>query len=433
MRWGALLVGCVVAACGGGTGVDIEIAAPTGVPVDRVELWVAYDQCYDCPNGIAWTQDDRASGDIYFLRDEGLIQAEPRGDTFVLHLDAAQGNADPPWVAIVGYDKDKASAVRVLHDVHIPSTKVVVWKVDLYPAAPASTDVATAPKDAAIDHRAHVWNRAPTPELPAPTGCLAYQKWTGSEWETEYFVPKTDPDCDGVPPEKECSEFWYQYKPFGRCVTDAGTTLPGACIIGNSPCADGVSSDSTCREEPAKPITCLPDAVCAKCAGEIPADFCAPSAIDDAITNDTTFHYHCGFDATAEGTACQQILQKVTLRAPMLSATCASPLMHFVDDPFGNPQSSLVFGTAPNVAKFTAHATTEPCVFDVTWEAGTVQAFIGNVSFLLEVPYTNGTRALYPVQITPTNQTITCALPPPVHECLPGGPIDDGVAACATY
>ena len=43
MRWGALLLACVLAACGGGTGVDIDIIVPGDAKITRVELWVAYD------------------------------------------------------------------------------------------------------------------------------------------------------------------------------------------------------------------------------------------------------------------------------------------------------------------------------------------------------------------------------------------------------
>jgi len=38
MRSGALLIACVVAACNSGTGVDIDIYAPEGVKVHRVDV-----------------------------------------------------------------------------------------------------------------------------------------------------------------------------------------------------------------------------------------------------------------------------------------------------------------------------------------------------------------------------------------------------------
>src|SRR5688572_20795401 len=159
-----------VAACGG-TGIDIEIFVPDGTNVDRVELWVAYEYCTDCPNGVAWTQTERATGDILFLRDEMLIKAEPIGEKWVLHLDADAADSEPHSIAVVGYEGTKVSAVRVLPDVYIPTSSVRIWRVYLAPAGLATTKVDLAPVDG-IDHRAHVWAREPTPELTQPTGCL---------------------------------------------------------------------------------------------------------------------------------------------------------------------------------------------------------------------------------------------------------------------
>lgn len=432
MRGGALLVVCAVAACGG-SGVDVQIIAPDGMQLDRVELWVAYDPCYDCPNGIAWQSDgERASGDIYYLRDEALVTAAPQGDRWVLHLEAVAGNRDPGWIAVAGFHGDQVAAIEVLRDVHIPSTTVAIWQVYLHAAEPASTDVTTAPSDAARDHRALVWARPPTPALAEPTGCLAYQAWNGDAWDTEYFVPPSDPDCDGIPPETECSEYWYQYKPLGRCVTDAGATLPGACVVGRSPCADGITSDRTCGEDPPALPTCLPDEVCSTCGDEVPADACVSDAIGAGIATDTLLHYHCYFDANGEGAPCPD--QAALLQFPIANATCATPLLHYLDRPFTEPQSVLVFGTAPAQVKLSLTTDTSmPCHYALNWIAGTQDTFASGLTFLVEVPYTNGLRALYPVEILPSNQTITCTDPPAPHTCEPGGPTDDGLVRCAEH
>jgi hypothetical protein len=424
MRWGALMV-CVAAACGGGTGVDIDIFVPDGVKVDRVELWVAYDYCSDCPNGIAWNQSDRATGNIYFLRDEGLIKAEARDGRFVLHLVAAAGNSDPPWVAIVGYEGGKATAVRVLRDVHIPTSKVVIWQVDLHPAADASTDVDMPPADATRDHRVHVWNRAPTSALPEPTGCLAYQRWDGSTWKTEYFVPKSDPDCDGIPPEKECSEYWYQYKPIGGCITNQAIQLPGSCVIGLSPCADGVTSDKTCGADPTRPLTCLPDAFCHDCGDQIPADTCIAQSVGDS----TLVHFDCSYPATDGGAPCTE--EHALVQMPFTQALCGSPVLHYVEKPFTEPQGSLVFGTSPAQVKFTAKPSAGgPCLIDIVWTGGTTETFKDGITFLLDVPYDNATRTIVPVTVSPSNQTIVCGTTAPT-QCVPSGPNPDGVAGCS--
>jgi hypothetical protein len=433
MRSGALVVACVVAACGGGTGVDIDVFVPSDLKLDRMELWVAYSQCYDCPNGVAWTQTERASGNIYFLRDESVIRAVEQGDRWVLHLDATTDNSRPPWLAIAGFAGSKVVAIKVLRDVHIPLSTVVRWQVDLDPADPATTDIATPPSDLTLDHRAHVWARGPTPDLPEPTGCLAYQRWNPDEtsWNTEYFVPASDPDCDGIPVEKECSEYWYQYKPLGRCVTDTTLQLNGTCVVGLSPCADGVTTDRTCGPDPTHPITCAPDVVCGKCSDMIPADTCVASAVDDGIAANSMLHFDCAFDATTNGTPCAD--QHAILQLPRANTVCSQPVMHYLDRPFTDPQSSLVFGSGADQIKLVVNETAEPCVMNLYWTGGTKQTFAAGVSFLLEVPYSNGLHALYPIEVTPTNQTVTCSPTPITRACETGGPttIPDGLLRCA--
>ncbi len=434
MRGGVILVACLLTACGG-SGVDVEIFAPEGVELDRVQLWVAYDDCGDCPNGIAWTASgDRASGSIHFLRDEALVSAEPHGDAWVLHLEADASEREPRWIAVAGYRGDQVAAIRVLRDLYIPSTTPAIWRIQLHEAQPASADVTSPPGDAARDHRALAWARPPSAASAEPTGCLVYQKWDGESWETEYFVPPSDPDCDGFPPEKECSEYWFDYEPLGRCVTDAGPIVPEACMAGMSPCADGVTSDRTCSVETSQtqaPPTCLPDAVCAECADEIPADTCVGDAIEAAIANDSTLHFHCDFDATSEGTPCLE--QKMLLKAPMLQASCGSGALHDLDRPFTDPRNALVYGVDAAQVTFTLTPGSVTCQYVVTWTGGSNDTFANGITFLLEVPYSNGMRALYPIQVKPTNEPITCDPVPLPRTCEPGGPLDDGVVLCAAH
>ncbi|HEX5057885.1 MAG TPA: hypothetical protein VFV99_00940 [Kofleriaceae bacterium] len=434
MRWGALLVAYVLAGCNSGTGVDIDIYAPDGVKVDRVELWIAYDQCGDCPNGVAWNDKERTSGGIYFLRDEALIRAEPRPDRFVIHLDAKPGFEDPAWITFVGYDGDKVTAIKALQpedNTFIPTSEVVIWKMDLHPADVAINDVDTPPP---TDHnwRGLVWNRAPTSALAEPTGCLVYQKWDGAAWRTDYLVPKTDPDCDGIPPEKECSDFWYQYKPNGSCVSSMTPMFDGTCVIGRSPCADGVTSDTTCGLDTARSPTCLPDAFCAYCDDTIPADTCIEHAVEQGYANAVLPHYDCGFDATPEGTPCLD--QHATLQLPYVLSACGTIQMHTLDKPFTEPQSSLTFGVAPDAVTFMAKlrtSTSEPCVVDVYWTGGITDTFKDGITFLLEVPYDNGTRAMYPVNVQPTGNPISCPNQPLPLPCLVDGPTNDNVITCA--
>jgi len=430
MRWAAVLV-ALVAACDG-TGLDIDIFVPSGTTVDRVEVWVAYDQCTDCPNGIGWTQTARATGDIFYLKDEKLIAAEPRGDRWVLHLDVVPGLGDPRSISFVGFSGDLVTAIKVLPYPHIPMSRVEIWEVTLNPAAPATTDLAP-PSDPSLDERAHVWARQPTIDIPRPTGCLVYQKWSGTRWTTEYVVPRSDPDCDGYAIEKECNEFWYQYKPEGSCVSDQivmSSAMP--CVLGVSPCADGVTSDKTCSHEPGGLTSCVPDAICDKCMGQIPAEACAPSAARDAHVANTLFHYDCDVDATNDGTNCLD--QHVTVQLPYSTRICGTVAMHSIDKPFSEPQGSLMYGTPPATVKLQAvlrNITANPCVVDIYW-FGATALFKPGLLFVLEVAYDNGTRAFYPIEMKTSSITITCSQVV-LKSCLPSGPTSDGVTACSRF
>jgi hypothetical protein len=433
MRRGALLLGGVLAACGGGSGVDIDIFVPGDLALDRVELWVAYEECADCPNGVAWTQGERATGDINFLRDETVIKAVELGDRWVIHLDASDSYyGQPSWLAIAGFAADKVVAVKLMQDVRIPVSTVVTWQVYLHPAAPASTDLATPPADLALDHRAHVWARLPTNEVAEPAGCLAYQKWMvdTSTWSTEYFVPKSDPDCDGVPIEKECSEYWYQYKSIAACVNNVTSQVGTSCVVGLSSCTDGVTTDRTCLFDAAQ-MMCATDLVCVKCAGMIPADTCVAGAIDEGIDANSMLHFDCDFDATADGKPCFD--QHVILQVPRANTSCSQPVMHYLDRPFTDAQTSLAFGSGADLVKFTVSQTSETCVFKLYWVGGTQVAFADGARFLLDVPYSNGKRLLYPIEVRPTNQTVTCGGATTPRACETGGPTatNDGMLHCA--
>jgi hypothetical protein len=325
---------------------------------------------------------------------------------------------------------DQVVAVKVLRNVRIPASTVVTWQVYLHPAHEATTDLATPPSDPGLDHRAHVWARQPTTALAEPSGCLAYQDWDGTTWDTEYFVPKTDPDCDGFPVEKECSEYWFQYKPLGRCVTHAQNVIPTACVVGASPCADGVTSDKTCGPAQDRPITCLPDAFCNYCGDQIPADTCIAQAVEQGDAANALSHYHCNLDAQASGAPCAD--QHAAIQLPWVSALCGTPELHTLEKPFTEPQSSLTFGVAPNQVKFVPVVRpSAPCLVDLYWTGGTSEVFKDGITFLLEVPYDNSTRAVYPITVSPSGTVATCSINPVVNICQPSGPTNDHVGLCA--
>ena len=61
--------------------------------VDRVELWVAYDQCSDCPNGVAWTQTEQTIDNIEAILTEAgsSLDRIVKTTVFLASLDDFQG------------------------------------------------------------------------------------------------------------------------------------------------------------------------------------------------------------------------------------------------------------------------------------------------------------------------------------------------------
>jgi hypothetical protein len=115
-----------------------------------------------------------------------------------------------------------------------------------------------------------------------------------------------------------------------------------------------------------------------------------------------------------------------------MGAMCGNPTMHYLDRPFTDGQSALLFGAAPDEVKLSAKLNqSAPCLLDIHWLGGTSQGFGDGVTFLLDVPYDNATRAIYPVTISATTTPVLCNGTPVVTACLVEGPTTDRVGRCA--
>ena len=80
--------------------------------------------------------------------------------------------------------------------------------------------------------------------------------------------------------------------------------------------------------------------------------------------------------------------------------------------------------------RISATTPTADCALEIFWLAGKLDAFPMGITFLLEVPYTNGKNAIYPVTISATGQTIQCTALP-INACKLDGPTTDHVGLCA--
>ena len=373
MRWGVVALVCV-AACGG-QGVDLEVDAD--VAFDRVELFIAYDHCYEkngnpCEQGIGWPdQIARPPGSVFVLRDdERLISTTKIVDgAAVLHLEASAGFEEPKAIAIAAYEGTRVVAATIVWDARIPIHSAERWKVHLQTTDVASTKTNVAPGAEAPNHRALAWPREVGPDLPDPSdyaGCFVFQEWTGSEWDSKYFVPETDMDCDGAPPD--CTPYWNHYNPmFARCA--AKQAVSSFCVLGTPTCS-GETPGTMCA--PNMPMTCLPAQVCASCEGAPDLDGCVKNLLDAGISSTLT-GAKCRFqvDSNTQG-PCTTSMYGSTAQLD-LPVPCPNAMAVLRDPsmPLSAGSSTI---TTPEGAVYEVTATSDltTCTVGIAWKSGPV-------------------------------------------------------------
>lgn len=431
MRWWALALSCV-AACGG-QGLDIEVHADA--PFDAVELYIAYDTCRDC-GGVAWpnaTQSTDAES-VYLLKgDEKVVRTTDLvGDNAVIHLEAADGFEQTTAIAIVGYKAGEIMGIQVLYDKQIPRDDQEKWLVDLRGITRASTDVSTSPKPGEPAYRALAWPREQSPTLPDPTGyasCLAYQEWQGDSagWKTQFFVPETDTDCDGTPPD--CDPLW-AHRPLGtaKCVSHPSAVgLTNACVVGTKTCIDETSAQACTPST--TPLTCIPNNVCDLCKdadnllscfkGNVPQPSMFPtmSAVPMLV---------CPFitdpnSPTTNGPCIQSQFnaEHMTFAVPGV-CDAANAVLRPLTAPFsGGAQSMLIGGTA--LVSVHATAGTSTCSIGLDWTEGEGQ----NPQTVLLALQFGAKQVLIPVYIGFKNNATCPASPQPCMQ-LGNWPPDGG-------
>ncbi|NVB84470.1 MAG: hypothetical protein HOV81_39210 [Kofleriaceae bacterium] len=371
MRWGVIALAC--AACGG-QGVDLEIDAE--VTFDRVELFVTYDVCRDdngaaCDQGIGWpNQTSRPPGTIYVLRDDEKLISSTKidGGSAVLHLEAASGFEDTKAIAVAAYQGNKVVAATVLWSPRIPLHSAERWKVHLDTTEDASVKLHEDPGDKP-HHRALAWPREASPDVPDPSdyaSCFVYQEWNGSEWDSKYFVPESDMDCDGSPPD--CTPFWNHFDPeAARCVTK--TPVAGFCALGTPACA-GETPGTTCT--PTTPGTCMPQEVCAQCGDATDLAAC----IRDQVTNATSLdalltRAECTFrfETNVPGPCMTPFGNQASF---VLAVPCTSnpnPVLRDPAMPFSGG-SAMVMTPDGSTYAVSAEGDNTACAFTVEWKAG---------------------------------------------------------------
>jgi hypothetical protein len=268
MRWAAFLC---LAACGGGTGVAIEIRSER--PLDSVEVFIGdqtvcevrEDGTKDCELGVAWLPNQIVPpGTTYKTRrkDDGIearVEAVKVGDTFEVQLQALTGYADPRVIVFIGFSQGEPVAVaRLVEYEHarIPTNSSERWVVQLTPATLAGPTYFDAPDLGAPPWRAAVWGRDNVSDPANAARCAVLQEWHEGdhEWKGTFVVPESDPDCDGVDPE--CDPYYFHVNEridaadATRCLARDTTLTPTPCMLGTTTCRDGTSDDRACTLTP---------------------------------------------------------------------------------------------------------------------------------------------------------------------------------------
>jgi hypothetical protein len=425
-----------VAACGGGQGVDLEIRGDN-VALDSVEIYIAYDKCHNADDseceGVAWPQaQDRVPGTVYVLKgDEKVVRTDDLVDgAATIHLEAAAGYEYTKAIAIVGYQGGRAVGVKLIHGAIIPLHDEEKWMVRLDEVGPATTDVTTPPAETAPQRRIHTWLREQSPTLPDPTGyagCLAYQRWSGTEWEISYFVPESDTDCDGAPPD--CDPLW-AHAPLGaaKCVTHpTATTLANACVLGTETCSDEMSTQACTPVS--TPLICMPDVVCANCAASDSLLTCIKEQVSSTSGSTPSVPVmNCAFipdpnAVTTPNGPCEQTQvggERMTFSVP---GVCSSTnpanlaLLRPMAAPFSGGSATITVG---GTATMTVHATpgTNNCNISIDWTGGE-----GKTPQVVLLALQYGARqVLIPVSIG--FKTATCPISP--LPCEPSGNWPEG-------
>jgi hypothetical protein len=411
----ALAVMSLLAACGGGQGVDLEVTSE--VAIDRVELFFATDHCYKedgtlC-DSLAWeTAMPRVPGEVYVMKgDENIVAtSEFKGERAVMHLEATPEFRDPKYLAIIGFKGDTAVAYALMVQPHIPANTAETWRLQLRSALPGTHDVTVPPAAGERYERVQAWKRERVENANELSRCLALQFWEEDkhEWGGLFIVPASDPDCDGR--LIECDPLHANFNVGGGavgCVTTVASLPNTPCVVGSSLCADGASRTGACNPTTLDGLLCVPQEICNVCGDDAGLEACAMTSIKG---NDAVSGVACSFSGTDNGTSCGPGFDGSWSRIH-LPVQCSAVEVRSIAAPFSSsgPQTVAPVGSA-SISVFTDSSSGTGCMIDLKWSSGT--AIAGDSAtfvFMVKGAGTTNTLAL-PVRILFTQNYASCSV-----------------------
>jgi hypothetical protein len=418
-----LAIASIAAACGG-EGVALQITSEE--PIDRVELFVVSEECsgddISCMTGVGWdTHLTPPAGDVRYMLDDKVIETTLfDGDsTAVLSLEVASEAFQPQAIALVGFREGQPVAATMLKNVRVPTSRQEIWHVHLSQAGSVADPRLPPSTDGEV--RVHRWPRR-NHEI-GHAGCLVFQLWDADrmQWQSHYFVPKSDPDCDDQP--VECDAHWFDRNvgEIASCVTDTTVGVPGGCMVGTMPCSDGTSSSTSCQRDPERSNICLADVLCDKCSDSASVEACA---IAEVTSNSSLVAYECELtpDATATEGPCTQSGNTVALELP---GGCIGGTLHEADDPLGVKPSTATVMLGDVTIVFSFFDDGSRCHVGLTWVEGASVMNPGGY-IVVDVWYAER-HVLLPVEITFATPQPQCGSSVKTP-CEPRGTWGDAVA-----
>lgn len=402
----------ILVACNSGQGVDVEVHSEKSLTA--VELWLGYDDCHlrdgvtNC-EGIAWPgASGITTGKVLTLgEDEKVFRTEVIvGGVAQLHLEASAADSRPISIAVVGFSGTDVVSAELLKHVEIPVNDQVHWRVDLDAASPKATSDIMSNPAAAPTHNALVWARKPSSTVPDTTGysgCLAYQEWNGVAWETTYFVPNSDTDCDGEPPD--CNPYWYDAPiSSARCVTNP-QIASNVCAVGSLSCRSE-TQDVTCSEQlpPTGPLTCVGSAICEACKDTTDLATCLKAQIPTSTTSSPPVPLlRCPMQGDPDSPCINNsTTQNWSARFVIKGGTCApatngeTAVLRPVIMPFSGGTTSMMLSNATTVSVHASGVAGSGCQIDLTYATGGITQS-STQPIMLAVNYGPGRQIVIPV------------------------------------
>ncbi|HEU0031615.1 MAG TPA: hypothetical protein VFQ53_13340 [Kofleriaceae bacterium] len=282
----ALGLASVLACAACGDGIYVEVHVPVGVKIDEVQLVVGDRPCRvednECfgirPMGFPDRIGD--ADDIFFDANAQDVIIEPVVDgvaTFQFQPTDGLGQ-----ILVLGRADGKAfpDAAAVMVPISLSNSRVK-YVVQLQPAEPLTFDPAQQRPIGVAQ-----WTS------PEGITCYAVEDYKNGRGPV-FVVPDSDPDCDSIAAERECSPLVY-LDTSGRadptnptCIGTFPThDLLQACMLGGSGCDETVGTSSVCSPSG----WCIPDAVCSQCSS---GDFFDPTCVESVARSDSTARIAC--------------------------------------------------------------------------------------------------------------------------------------------